>query len=451
MPSSIRGTLPLPVRRILKKLGSDIRDARLRRRIRASTMAERALISRTTLHKIERGDAGVSMGMYATVLFVLGMHDGISELADRSRDGIGLDLLEERLPQRVRVPSAARRNGRHASSGRRRPGRGMMDTPVLVHVDLRGVPIRVGRLWIRVRGGRESASFEYDAAWTDHPLRFALEPALTVGPGPYHTRGRLFGSIGDSAPDRWGRVLLRRAEVRQARSEGRAPRTLFESDFLLRVDDEVRMGALRFSTRGEGPFLAEAGAVRVPPLADLRRLMAASRRALRRREQDDDLRLLVGPGSSLGGSRPKAAVRDAGGELALAKFPSTEDDRDIVLWEGVALALAKRAGLQVPAWRLETVAGRRILILRRFDRERGHRVPFLSAMSMLDARDNERRSYLELADALRSHGRRRDPTSPNCGDASSSASSSRTPTIICGTTDSSTRSGRAGDSHRPTI
>ena len=111
MSSHIRGTLPLPVRRILRKLGSDIRGARLRRRIRASTMAERALISRTTLHKIERGDAGVSMGMYATVLFVLGMHDSISELADRSRDGVGLDLLEERLPQRVRVPSTARRKG----------------------------------------------------------------------------------------------------------------------------------------------------------------------------------------------------------------------------------------------------------------------------------------------------------------------------------------------------
>ena len=106
MPSHNRGTLPLPVRRILSKLGSDIRNARLRRRIR-----------RTTLHKIERGDAGVSMGMYATVLFVLGMHDGISELADRSRDGIGLDLLEERLPQRLRVPSAARRKGDTRSLG----------------------------------------------------------------------------------------------------------------------------------------------------------------------------------------------------------------------------------------------------------------------------------------------------------------------------------------------
>ena len=279
-----------------------------------------------------------------------------------------------------------------------------MDARVLVHVDLQGVPTRVGRLWIRVRGSRESTSFEYDRAWVEHPLNFALEPALTVGPGPFHTRGRLFGSIGDSAPDRWGRVLLRRAEVRRARLEGRAPRTLFESDFLLRVDDEVRTGALRFSTRSDGPFLAEPGEVRVPPLIDLRRLMAASRRVLRRRERDDDLRLLIGPGSSLGGARPKAAVRDAAAGLAIAKFPGTEDDRDIVLWEGVALALARRAGIRVPVWRLESVGGRRVLILRRFDREGIQRVPFLSAMSMLDAGDNDSRSYLELADSLRHHG-----------------------------------------------
>ena len=279
-----------------------------------------------------------------------------------------------------------------------------MDTPVLVHVDLGGEPIRAGRLWLRVRGGRESASFEYDNAWMNHPLRFDLEPALTVGPGPYHVRGALFGSIGDSAPDRWGRVLLRRDEVRRAKMEGRAPRTLFESDFLLRVDDEVRTGALRFSTSGDGPFLAEAGPARIPPLVDLRRLMAASRRVTARSARDDDLRLLVGPGSSLGGARPKAAVWDAEGTLAIAKFPSTEDDRDVVLWEGVALALASRAEIRIPAWRLEIVAGRRVLILRRFDREEGRRRAFLSGMSMLDARDGETRSYLELAEALRRHG-----------------------------------------------
>ncbi|MDE2875464.1 MAG: hypothetical protein OXU69_04710 [Gemmatimonadota bacterium] len=104
MITPIKNTTPLPVLRLLGKLGSDIRDARLRRRIRTVTLAERALISRTTLHRIERGDPGVSIGNYSTVLFVLGLHDGIAELADRSRDVLGLDLLEERLPQRVRVP-----------------------------------------------------------------------------------------------------------------------------------------------------------------------------------------------------------------------------------------------------------------------------------------------------------------------------------------------------------
>ncbi len=104
MTTPMRGTIPLPVLRLLGKLGSDIRDARLRRRIRTVTLADRALISRTTLHRIERGDPGVSMGNYSTVLFVLGLHDGIAELADRSRDVLGLDLLEERLPKRVRAP-----------------------------------------------------------------------------------------------------------------------------------------------------------------------------------------------------------------------------------------------------------------------------------------------------------------------------------------------------------
>ena len=112
MPTPLHGTIPLPVLRLLKKLGRDIRDARLRRRIRAEVLAERALISRTTLHRIERGEPGVSMGNYSTVLFVLGLHDGIAELADRSRDALGLDLLEERLPQRVRAPAGSNVRGR---------------------------------------------------------------------------------------------------------------------------------------------------------------------------------------------------------------------------------------------------------------------------------------------------------------------------------------------------
>ena len=266
------------------------------------------------------------------------------------------------------------------------------------------MPVLAGRLWVRVRGGRESASFEYDRAWIAHPARYRLEPALAVGPGAFHTRQALFGAIGDSAPDRWGRVLLRRAEIRRARLEGRVPGTLFESDFLLLVDDQLRVGALRFRTSPGGPFLAEPRPGRVPPLIELNRLLAASDRVTRREELDEDLRMLVGPGTSLGGARPKAAIRDRGGMLAIAKFPHARDDRDIVRWEAVALALARRAGIEVPDWRIEEVAGWRVLVVRRFDRTVAFRVPFLSAMSMLGAGDDERRSYLEIADVRRAHG-----------------------------------------------
>lgn len=279
-----------------------------------------------------------------------------------------------------------------------------MEREILVHADLEGAPVLVGRLWVRVRRGRESASFEYDRSWLRRPDSYSLEPALASGPGAFHTRKALFGAIGDSAPDRWGRVLLRRGEIRRARMEKRAPRTLFESDFLLLVDDELRVGALRFQADPGGPFLAEPRPGRIPPLVRVGRLLSACRRVTRRDELDEDLRLLIGPGSSLGGARPKAAVRDHDGALAIAKFAHADDDRDIVLWEAVALALAERAGIAVPDWRIETVAGRRVLVLRRFDRRSGWRVPYLSAMSMLGAADNERRSYLEIADALRSHG-----------------------------------------------
>ena len=122
------------------------------------------------------------------------------------------------------------------------------------------------------------------------------------------------------------------------------------------------------------------------------------------KDSDDDLRLLLAPGSSLGGARPKASVRDRDGHLAIVKFPNKGDEVNTVLWEAVALTLAAKAGIPVPAWRLETVADKPVLLLRRFDREQGTRVPFVSAMSMLDARDNETRSYLEFVDILRQHG-----------------------------------------------
>src|SRR5579859_1942590 len=153
-----------------------------------------------------------------------------------------------------------------------------MDKETLVYVDLQGTPHLVGRLWARMRKDRESATFEYDKDWLAHPERFSLEPALKLGPGPFHTVSDkpLFGAVGDSAPDRWGRVLMRRAERRRAELEKETPRTLREIDFLLRVDDEARLGALRFAEREGGPFLAESGPTTTPPLLELPRLLSAA-------------------------------------------------------------------------------------------------------------------------------------------------------------------------------
>lgn len=281
-----------------------------------------------------------------------------------------------------------------------------MDREVFVYVDLDGTPHLVGRFWTRVRKGKESATFEYAPAWLAHPLRFSLEPALALGPGPFHTAGDLpmFGAIGDSAPDRWGRMLMRRMERRRAEREGQAPRTLHEIDFLMLVDDEARQGALRFAEREGGSFLRGEGVKRIPPLVELPKLLSAAERLLDEKDSDEDLRLLFAPGSSLGGARPKASVRENDGHLTIAKFPRHDDDFNAVLWEATALALAKKAGIAVPVSRLETVAKKPVLLLWRFDRDGARRIPFLSAMSMLGARDGDTHSYMEIVDALRQHG-----------------------------------------------
>jgi serine/threonine-protein kinase HipA len=281
-----------------------------------------------------------------------------------------------------------------------------MDRQVLVYVDLNGIPCLAGRLWARTRKNKEGATFEYDASWLEHRERFSLEPALKLGPGPFHTAADMpmFGALGDSAPDRWGRALMRRMERRRAEREKQTPRTLQEIDFLLQVDDETRQGALRFAEREGGPFLREQGAKRTPPLLELPALLSAADRVADDRDTEEDLRLLLAPGSSLGGARPKASVRDRDGHLAIAKFPRRDDDYNTVLWEAVALTLAQKAGIPVPDARIETVGDKPVLFLRRFDRRDGQRIPFLSSMSMLDARDHQTRSYMEIADALRQHG-----------------------------------------------
>ena len=141
---------------------------------------------------------------------------------------------------------------------------------------------------------------------------------------------------------------MRRAERRRAERAGETPRTLMEIDYLLGVDDEARQGALRFALQQGDPFLAEHEAARIPPLIDLPRLLSAAEHVVGDTDSDEDLRLLLAPGSSLGGARPKASVRDRDGHLAIAKFPHKDDETNAVLWEAVALRLAEKAGIPVP-------------------------------------------------------------------------------------------------------
>jgi serine/threonine-protein kinase HipA len=192
---------------------------------------------------------------------------------------------------------------------------------------------------------------------------------------------------------------MRRAESAR-KSTGEAPRTLSEADYLLGVNDDARQGALRFSLEDGGPYLTPKDEESIPPLIDLPKLLSATERYLDDDETALDLKILLAPGSSLGGARPKASVRDKDGHLAIAKFPKKDDEFNVVVWEAVALKLAEKAGITVAEWRLETIMDKPVLILRRFDRQAGKRVPFLSAMNMLGAKDHDPHSYLEIAYAL---------------------------------------------------
>ena len=278
-----------------------------------------------------------------------------------------------------------------------------MEQAVWVYVDLMGTPLKVGQMWGHSRHGRESMSFAYDDAWLRHPQKFALDPALQLTEGSLHASmdKPIFGAMDDSAPDRWGRLLMRRAERKQAEKEKRTPRALREIDFLLLVDDESRQGALRFKREENGAFLTLYPRKSIPPLISVSKLLSAAHHVLKESDTEEDLRLLLAPGSSLGGARPKASVRDTDGHLAIAKFPRSEEEYDMIAWEAIALTLASKAGIEVPEWRLESANHRHILLSRRFDRKGTMRIPFLSAMSVLSAKDNEMRSYLEIADAIR--------------------------------------------------
>ena len=264
---------------------------------------------------------------------------------------------------------------------------------------------RVGLARSNVARGTETVVFEYDASWLVDPGRFSIEPALALTKGSFVPMPgqSIFGSLGDSAPDTWGRRLMQRAERRLANRDGRTVKTLNESDYLLGVADETRLGALRFRRVGDDVFQAPLRAG-VPALIELGRLLQVTERVLRDEETDEDLQLIFAPGSSLGGARPKASVIDQHGLLSIAKFPKETDEYSMETWEEIALRLAERTGIRTPNHELRDIAGKAILLSRRFDRIGKIRIPFLSAMAMTGSKGGARGSYPEIVDELSRHG-----------------------------------------------
>ena len=268
-------------------------------------------------------------------------------------------------------------------------------------------PAPLGVLYVGQEHAREVYSFSFAASFLREHETF-LDPHLSFFPGrQYAPVDALFGMFQDAAPDRWGRVLMKKREAIRAREAGEKPRKLQESDFLLGVYDEGRMGALRLALAPDGPFLSDDTALAAPPWVQLRALEDASHHL----ENDDEIKnghwldLLLAPGSSLGGARPKAPVKAPDGSLWLAKFPSRHDEVDVGAWEMVAHDLAAECGLRVPEAKCVAFSKRgSTFLVRRFDREGKQRIPFASGMTMLGRQDNDHdASYLDLLDFILQH------------------------------------------------
>lgn len=259
------------------------------------------------------------------------------------------------------------------------------------------------------RGERGSVRFAYEPNWLRQAHAFPLDPELDLTAGEFFPGDSNFGVFMDSCPDRWGQILMKRREAVEAREEGRTPIKLGTWEFLLGVQDCTRMGALRFSRTGEQIFLANE-ALSAPPVARIAELQAVAFELTRKKQDDlgkikEWLKVLVAPGSSLGGARPKANLLDEDGSLWIAKFPSADDEYDVALWEKLLQELAQRCGLKVPEARLMQIGdGYHTFLVKRFDRHGGKRCFFASAMTMLGHVDTEDASYLELAEFIATYG-----------------------------------------------
>lgn len=287
------------------------------------------------------------------------------------------------------------------------------DIYVYAHWQGMDVPIEMGILSAHFGIGKKAFNFQYNKDWIKSKHQVLIDPDIQFFSGPqYPNNKENFGVFFDSMPDTWGKTLMKRRAAQEALAKGEKAPNLYEIDYLLGVYDKTRMGALRFKTDPNGPFLDHNKNNPTPPWTSAGELQEA----VAQFENDDDnetvkkwLNVLIAPGSSLGGARPKANILDHENNLWIAKFPSKSDTTDKAAWELLAYQLAIAAGIKMAPSKIEKIAGKyHTFFTKRFDREKEERIHFASAMTLLgkteeSIRDNPG-SYLEIAEFIQSFG-----------------------------------------------
>ena len=366
--------LPRKLEQKMQIVGEQIKLARLRRNLSVAQVAERATCSPLTVSRIEKGTPTVAIGIYLRVLYALQLDDDILLLA--KEDAMGKALQDLSLKKRERASKKEE----------------------LSYESLRG---------------SDSYGFCYSNEWLKDYGSLFLSDDLNNYPGQQYTAPDkdIFGCFSDALPDRWGRTLINRREQILAKDEKRPVRRLSSFDYLIGIEDFSRMGGFRFKESMDGDYINASETLRIPPLTDIRELIAASSEIEKSEEEDQlpEMRWiaqLVQPGSSLGGARPKASVLDENKNLCIAKFPSRKDDYDAGLWEHFSHLLAKKAGINAAETRVISTNDKyHTLLSRRFDRrEDGKRIHFASAMTLLGLNDganaNTGNGYLDIVDFI---------------------------------------------------
>ena len=286
---------------------------------------------------------------------------------------------------------------------------------IYVYADWKGLggPVQIGILSAHFAKAKKAFSFEYNKEWLSRDSYQLLDPDISFYSGPqYPSDKENFGIFLDSMPDTWGKTLMKRREAQDARARNEKAKTLYDIDYLLGVYDETRMGALRFKTDPEGPFLDNDNQNPTPPWSSLGDLQEAVKHLENDTESDavrQWISILIAPGSSLGGARPKANILGKNNELWIAKFPSKTDTVDRGAWEFLTYKLAIASGIEMTVSKMEKISGtHHTFLTKRFDRENGNRIHFASAMTMTGNTEETLKSttpsYLDIVDVIENYG-----------------------------------------------